>query len=64
MVQVALAGKWLGAIAVHDRQRGRRRNGRISCTKLGIGLVLATGTTKTAQAIAHKLGIGELHASR
>ena len=64
VVQVALAGKWLGAIAVHDRQREGVDETVAKLRKLGIGLVLATGDNeKTAQAIAHKLGIGELHAS-
>ncbi len=64
VMQVALDGKWLGAIAVHDKLRDGVDETVSKLRKLGIGLVLATGDNKqTAHAIAHKLGITELFAS-
>jgi Cu+-exporting ATPase len=63
VMQVALAGQWLGAIAVHDQQREGVEETVGQLRKLGLRLVLATGDNeKTAQAIAHRLGIAELHA--
>lgn len=63
VMQVALAGQWLGAIAVHDQQRDGVEETVGQLRKLGLRLVLATGDNeKTAQAIAHRLGIAELYA--
>ncbi len=64
VIQVAQAGQWLGAIAVHDQLRDGVKQTADKLHKLGLKLVLATGDNKhTAHAIAHQLGIAEIHAA-
>lgn len=64
VIQVAQAGQWLGAIAVHDQLRDGVQQTAQKLHKLGLKLVLATGDNKhTAHAIAHRLGIAEIHAA-
>lgn len=64
VMQVALDGEWLGAIAVHDQLRAGVGETVSKLRKLGLSLVLATGDNEqTAHAIAHRLGISEVHAA-
>jgi len=64
VMQVALDGQWLGAIAVHDPMRDGVEQTVQRLRKLGLSLVLATGDNeKTARAVAHRLGITEVSAS-
>jgi Cu+-exporting ATPase len=64
VMQVALDGQWLGAIAVHDPMRDGVEQTVQRLRKLGLSLVLATGDNeKTARALAHRLGITEVSAS-
>jgi len=64
VMQVASDGQWLGAIAVHDQLRAGVGETVAKLRKLGLSLVLATGDNEqTAHAIAHRLGISEVHSA-
>ena len=63
VIQVAVAGVWRGAIAVHDPLRTEAKAAVDELAALGLQVIMATGdNVRTAQAVAKNLQLGGVYA--